>query len=211
MSLLSVISCDLCFSTWQLHSWFSPIGGVRWRTVWFLVFVESQICSFQHHTNLVPWPVNKKDQILRVVLQYQSYTGKSFSEALILASLRPQYDKRLFIDFPEKIQVHNMYKNCFFVLFCFDIQNNICTQHVLNLYFRGIQFNSYCGLTDSRRSASDTDLPLTVQTKSAKCNCVQNSFNTWTETTKATTFICSWPLSECVGFWYMKKGRIKNT
>ena len=29
-------------------------------------------------------------------------TGKSFSEALILASDRPQYDKRLFIKFPEK-------------------------------------------------------------------------------------------------------------
>ena len=29
-------------------------------------------------------------------------TGKSFSEALILASVNPQYDKRLFIEFPEK-------------------------------------------------------------------------------------------------------------
>ena len=29
-------------------------------------------------------------------------TGKSFSEALILASINPQYDKRLFIEFPEK-------------------------------------------------------------------------------------------------------------
>ena len=28
-------------------------------------------------------------------------TGKSFSEALILASVNPQYDKRLFIEFPE--------------------------------------------------------------------------------------------------------------
>ena len=27
-------------------------------------------------------------------------TGKSFSEALILASVNPQYDKRLFIEFP---------------------------------------------------------------------------------------------------------------
>ena len=108
---------------------------------------------------------------------------------------------------------YNMTRDCSLnspkntIVFCFDIQNNICTQHVLNLYFRGIQFNSYCGLTDSRRSASDTDLPLTVQTKSAKCNCEQNSFNTWTE----TTFLCYWPLAECVGFWYMKKGRIKNT
>ena len=29
-------------------------------------------------------------------------TGKSFSEAPILASVNPQYDKRLFIEFPEK-------------------------------------------------------------------------------------------------------------
>ena len=29
-------------------------------------------------------------------------TGKSFSEALILASVNPQYDERLFIDLQEK-------------------------------------------------------------------------------------------------------------
>ena len=29
-----------------------------------------------------------------------TFTGKSFSEALILASTNPQYDKRLFIDLP---------------------------------------------------------------------------------------------------------------
>ena len=49
--------------------------------------------------------------------------------------------------------------------FCFDIQNNICTQHVLNLYFSGDSVNnllSYCGLTDSRIRASDTDLPVKV-------------------------------------------------
>ena len=34
-----------------------------------------------------------------------SNTGKSFSEALIFASVNPQYDKRLFIEFPRKIQV----------------------------------------------------------------------------------------------------------
>ena len=35
-----------------------------------------------------------------------SGTGKSFSEALILASVNPQYDKRLlFIEFPPKIQI----------------------------------------------------------------------------------------------------------
>ena len=38
-------------------------------------------------------------------------TDKSFSEALILASTNPQYDKRLFIDLPvltRKLQAQNM-------------------------------------------------------------------------------------------------------
>ena len=38
-------------------------------------------------------------------------TGKSFSEAFILATTNPQYDKRLFIDLPVlawKLQAQNM-------------------------------------------------------------------------------------------------------
>jgi hypothetical protein len=35
-------------------------------------------------------------------------TGKSFSEALILASTNPQYDKRLFMELPWKLQAQNM-------------------------------------------------------------------------------------------------------
>ena len=38
-------------------------------------------------------------------------TGKSLSEPLILASINPQYDKRLFIDLPiltRKLQAQNM-------------------------------------------------------------------------------------------------------
>ena len=31
-----------------------------------------------------------------------SNTGKSVSEALILESINPQYDERLFIEFPKK-------------------------------------------------------------------------------------------------------------
>ena len=31
-----------------------------------------------------------------------TYKGKSVSEALILESVNPQYDKRLFIEYPEK-------------------------------------------------------------------------------------------------------------
>ena len=94
-------------------------------------------------------------------------TGKSVSEALILVLVNPQYDKGLFIEFPEKYQF-TTYCILKLFLFCFyfDIQNNICTQHVLNLYFLGNSMNnlsSYCGLSDSRMRASDTDLPLNRQ------------------------------------------------
>ena len=79
-------------------------------------------------------------------------TGKSFSKALILASVNPQ------------IQVQNML--CTKIdLFCscFDIQNNIFTQHVVRLYFLGNSTNnlsSYRGLTDSSLRASEKDLPV---------------------------------------------------
>ena len=48
-------------------------------------------------------------------------SGKSFSEALILASTNPQYDKRLFIDLPVQnmkttSSEHVVYINCFIVL-----------------------------------------------------------------------------------------------
>ena len=65
--------------------------------------------------------------------------GKSFSEALILASVNPQYDKRLFIELRVQYMnvklrtcsEHVVYTHCF----CFDIQNNLCTQHVVSLQF----------------------------------------------------------------------------
>ena len=46
-----------------------------------------------------------------------TFTGKSFSEALILASVNPQYDKRLFIEFPEKYKLRTCcLQKLFFVL-----------------------------------------------------------------------------------------------
>ena len=91
-----------------------------------------------------------------------SDTGKSVSEALIFESVNPQYDERLFIESPEKYKFRTCCVQKLF-FFCFDIQNNTCTQHVLNLYFLGDSMNnlsSYCGLTDSKIRASDTDLPV---------------------------------------------------
>ena len=97
-------------------------------------------------------------------LQVNLFQTGLFSEALILASVNPHYDKRLFIEVPKKYKFRTCcVQKLFFFCFCFDIQNNICTQHVLNLYFLGNSMNnlsSYCGLTDSRMRASDTDLPV---------------------------------------------------
>ena len=42
------------------------------------------------------------------------FTGKSVSEALILDSVNPQYDERLFIEFPEKYKFRT---NCVQILF----------------------------------------------------------------------------------------------
>ena len=79
-------------------------------------------------------------------------TGKSFSEALFLASNNPQYDDRLSMELQSL--VHENYKlgTCcvhkLFFCFCFDIQNNLCTQHVLSLEFSCtelvIQWTLFC-------------------------------------------------------------------
>ena len=94
-------------------------------------------------------------------------TGKSFSEALILASTNPQYDKRLFIDLPvlymKTILEHVVYINCFE---CQKNKINLWTQHVLKCSFHartGKSMNnllSYCWLVVARISASEKDLPV---------------------------------------------------
>ena len=60
-------------------------------------------------------------------------TGKSFLEGLILASTNPQYDKRLFIELQlqyMKTTSSDYQENmlCTQIVFCFNTQNNLCTQ-----------------------------------------------------------------------------------
>ena len=83
-------------------------------------------------------------------------TCKSMSEALVLESVNPQYDKGI----PRKIQVQNMLcTNTALMSKQKQQQKQICTQHVLNLYFLGNSMNlSFCGLTDARMRASEKDL-----------------------------------------------------
>ena len=71
---------------------------------------------------------NNKTEVCQLI------TGKSLAEALIFASTNSQYDNRLFIELRVQYMKipsleHVVYTNCF--LFWFDIQNNLCTQHVL--------------------------------------------------------------------------------
>ena len=61
-------------------------------------------------------------------------TGKSVSEALILESVNPQYDERLFIEFPEKYKCTNIHLNV-------KTKTNFCTQHVVKLYLSGNSMN----------------------------------------------------------------------
>ena len=67
-----------------------------------------------------PKPGNNRRIKSLPVPKHMIPTGKSFSEALILASTNPQYDKRLFIEL--RIQYmkttrpeHDAYKNCLFL------------------------------------------------------------------------------------------------
>ena len=69
-------------------------------------------------------------------------TGKSLSEALIFASINPQYDNRLFIELPWKLHVLPMFCTC---SFHGNSMNNLL---------------SYCGLVDARISAFEKDLPV---------------------------------------------------
>ena len=56
----------------------------------------------------------KSTQKLIIYILSYFFKGKSFSEALILESVNPQYDKRLFIEVPENKSLEDVvYKNCF--------------------------------------------------------------------------------------------------
>ena len=83
-------------------------------------------------------------------------TGKSFSEARILATTNPLYDNRLFIE----LQAQNML--CTQIVFCFDIQNT-CSELAHFMYRTCNSMNNlllYCGLVDAEITTSEKDLPV---------------------------------------------------
>ena len=73
----------------------------------------------------------------------EDFTGKSLSEALIFASTNPQYDDILFIELQVqyvKIPSSEHGENMLCTEIDFDIQNNLCTQHVLPMFFKNKSF-----------------------------------------------------------------------
>ena len=86
-------------------------------------------------------------------------TGKSFSEALILAI---QYDKRLFIELQEKYKIQNMLCTNIVLNVKTKTKQLLCTT-CCELVFFGNSMNnllSYFVLVDARISGSEKDLPV---------------------------------------------------
>ena len=72
-------------------------------------------------------------------MSLKSRTGKSMSEAFVFATPNPKYKNRLFIDVPVQYMKipsseHGENMLCTKIAFylCFEIQNNLCKQHVLS-------------------------------------------------------------------------------
>ena len=79
------------------------------------------------------WPLT----LFILHISINSVTGKSLSEALILASTNPRYDDRLFIelrvqDMKIAMSEHLVYKNCcffVFVLYSKQFMYTTCSEH----------------------------------------------------------------------------------
>ena len=96
----------------------------------------------------------------KVLVKYKkSYTGKSFSEAHILASTNPQYEKRLFIELRVQYMKitsskHVVNINWFLFWHSEQFMYTTCTGSVIFMYWtRNSMHNllSYCVLVDARK------------------------------------------------------------
>ena len=84
------------------------------------------------------------------------------SEALILGSTNPQYDKWLFIDLPVQYMKTTSSEHVVYVN-CSECQNKNMFWACIFMYWTGTSMNnllSYCGLVDPRISASNKDLSV---------------------------------------------------
>ena len=101
---------------------------------------------------------------------FLDHTGKSLSEAFILTSTNPKYDKRLSIDLPVHYLKTTSLEHVVYIN-CSECQNKkqfvytTCSELVVFMYWTRNSMNnlfSYCGLVDVRINASDKDLPVYI-------------------------------------------------
>ena len=106
-----------------------------------IVFLESCLLSFfysitrletQVYISGYSWPQINESKLFTVVqvnlFQKHSFLNQLTHNMTTDCSLSPDFSTK-------KIQVQNMLCTKIVFCFCFGIQNNFCTQHVLNLYF----------------------------------------------------------------------------
>jgi len=135
------------------------IGRPLHEILTWLVITEKSFSVINSLVNIscrewVFWPTKVQEA-------YNIIQVNLFQKTLILHQLTHNMTRDCSLNSPEKYKFRTCCVQKLF--FCFDIQNNICTQLVLNLYFLGDSVNnllSYFGLTDSRIRASNTDLPV---------------------------------------------------
>ena len=100
--------------------WFLSIGTKNFNN-WGKIFLNSHTATISQNIyvlNIQPFNIENF-----------KHTGKSLSEALILASTNPQYDKTLFIE----LRVQYMLCTQIVLNVKTKPKFNLCTQHVLNL------------------------------------------------------------------------------
>ena len=119
-------------------------------------------------------------------------TSKSLSEALIFASTNPQYDERLFIELQVqcmKIPSSNLGRTCcvqklfltFRTIYVYNMFST-CSELEIFMYWTRNSMNnllSYCGLVDTRISASEKDLPVKI-VHGKIGNCLDNNWRNLT-------------------------------
>ena len=112
-------------------------------------------------------------EVLRIVSEYKgkvksirawtshfsNSTGKSLSEALILAATNPQYVKRLFMELRVQYMKTTSSEQVVYIT---------CSEFVVFMYWTCNSMNNlltYCGLVAARISASEKDLPVCKSTQ----------------------------------------------
>ena len=108
-----------------------------------IIWTRPKFWTVQNHFGHIERQGRKQQQKSICLVQLNLCLKLSFSNQLT-------HDMtRLFIEFQEIYKLTTCCVQKLFFCFCFDIQNNICTQHVVNLYFSWNSMNilsSYCGL-----------------------------------------------------------------